>query len=172
MSITLVGDSVLDNFYWLADKHDDLTNQLQTKGYQVTNLAVDESQVKDVIYGIKPRNIYQNARPYPYPVNELGMVHPIELLDQVHSDMIVLSVGGNDFRVNISKLMKGIGSFIDAVLNPEFIANLRHILTNMTLRSRKLILILVYIPYLGPGLLMLYYQDLKTRSMIRSEIFI
>ncbi len=100
--ITLVGDSILDNFYWLENKQHDLKYELEQHIFCVKNYAVDESRLDNVLYGIEPKDIYQESREYPYPVDENGIVQPLELLS--NEDMIVLSVGGNDLRVTLFKM--------------------------------------------------------------------
>ncbi|CAH6419057.1 Hypothetical protein HVR_LOCUS250 [uncultured virus] len=149
--ITLMGDSVLDNFYWLSIMRHDLKYELEQLGYKVDNFAVDESQLNNVIHGIAPRDVYQITRHYSYPCAEDGKVHPIELLVNSGSNICVLSIGGNDLRVNLWKLTLGTDHFVNSVLTQQFSDNLDHVLTNIKLVTSKIILILVYIPYIGPG---------------------
>lgn len=150
--IALIGDSVLDNFYWLNNKSHDLSYELTQLRYNVNNFAVDESQLHDVIHGIVPNDVYSRSRSYPYPCNDEGKVVPIELL-QKHNDidMSVVSVIGNDFRVKLWKITKGVNYFIDSILNDNYISDYNHLITNIKLRTHKMILVCVYIPYIGPN---------------------
>eukprot|EP01084_Bolivina_argentea_P115767 205817_1 len=62
--IILMGDSVLDDFYWLKDNTLDVEQQCwNTFGdkIRITNLAVDESQTHQVLHGIRPNPMYSRA---------------------------------------------------------------------------------------------------------------
>lgn len=150
-TITLLGDSILDNFFWLEDKERDLTYELGLMGYRVCNLAVDESRLADVVNGIVPNEKYRNARSYPYPCNEdpVGVMEPLKLLKPC--DIAVLSVGGNDFRCNLANLLFGIDKFLSMVINPEFIKTFDSLLSTLRTNAKKVILVCVYAPYLGTG---------------------
>mmetsp|Transcript_59750 Transcript_59750/g.98643 ORF Transcript_59750/g.98643 Transcript_59750/m.98643 type:complete len:679 (+) Transcript_59750:31-2067(+) len=121
--IILMGDSVLDDFYWLQDKTKDVRQQiLDTYHNRVkcTNLAVDESTSDDVLYGTNPLFVYVDARkefglaPYPTDKNNAGKVEPLKILKRMIDSKevvvdvdtnthikptVVLSIGGNDGRV-------------------------------------------------------------------------
>lgn len=157
-TIAFVGDSVLDNFYWLDDPKMDARQQLANMWPNTTvyNFAVDESQIMDVINGIKPLDRYTEARKqhfgdeYPYPVNSKdGTVYPLKLLKQEDPDYTIISAGGNDGRVHLDKLFWSAESLIDAVvadgLEDNFDRMLRKVRNNTT--SKKMILILVYQPH-------------------------
>jgi len=88
--------------------------------YNVNNFAVDESQLNDIIYGIKSRDVYQNTRHYPYPCSSDGKVYPLDLLSNNKSDLCVF-----DLRINLLKLIFGIDYFINSVLTQQFSANLQ-----------------------------------------------
>lgn len=148
-TVTLLGDSVLDNFFWLKDKEKDLKYDLETMGYEVCNLAVDESRLNDVINGIVPKDVYQKTRHYEYPCNKEGVVEPLKLMKPC--DIVVLSVGGNDFRCNLSNLLFGIDKFLSMVINQDFIQKFDNLLSTLTKNGKKVILVCVYSPYLGVG---------------------
>lgn len=148
--VALLGDSVLDNFYWLEDKKNDLTNQLSLMGYEVGNFAVDESQVKDVLRGCIPRDVYSNARHYPYPVNSNGKVIPLKLVADFNPNVSVLSIGGNDVRVHLTSLMWGFDNFKKNVLEP-LRENYNKVIIDLKSKSNKVILVSFYLPYMGPG---------------------
>jgi hypothetical protein len=149
VKIALLGDSILDNFYWLEDQENDLTKQLTNLGFEVGNFAVDESQIEDVLEGIKPRAVYAKARSYPYPSID-GRVSPLRLLKQFRPEVAVLSVGGNDLRVQLTLLMFGLEHFQKKVLDP-LIPSYHRIIQEMLSRCQKVILVSFYIPYLGQG---------------------
>lgn len=148
-TVTLFGDSVLDNFYWLKDPEHDLKADLMMMGYEVTNLAVDESRLNDVVNGCIPKDIYQKARSYPYPCNENGIVEPLKLMKPC--DVAVLSIGGNDFRCNLANIFQGIDKFMSSVINSEFIRTFDSLITQLQTIAKQVIVICVYTPYLGPG---------------------
>jgi len=159
MSIVLIGDSILDNFYWLKNPNDDLTAQLQKLKYKTYNFAVDESKLYDVIFGIQPQKEYINARKYPYPTDEKNIVYPLSLLKEIKHDLCVISVGGNDLRehLNIINLFD-VNKFINYVFNEEYVKNYNFLIKNVKLLSNRVILICLYFPYIGPGS---KYIDLK-----------
>ena len=148
--ITLLGDSVLDNFYWLENRSNDLKNELEMKGYIVNNFAVDESRLDDIINGIIPRDIYMSNRSYPYPIDGYK-VNPLALASNTKSDVIVLSVGGNDLRANIMSLFFGVDQFINKTFTPAFVDKYENLLSMLISLSKKVILVVVYIPFLGTG---------------------
>lgn len=149
VKIALLGDSILDNFYWLEDQENDLTKQLTNLGFEVGNFAVDESQIGDVLEGTNPREVYAKARSYPYPSID-GWVFPLRLLKRFRPEVAVLSVGGNDLRVHLTSLMFGLEHFQKKVLDP-LIPSYHQIVEKMLSRSKKVILVSFYIPYLGQG---------------------
>lgn len=151
IKIVLMGDSILDNFYWLENKEEDLTYLLIKKGYLCSNLAVDESQLVNVIGSIKPRDVYANARPYAYPVNENGIVEPLRLARDIAPDFTILSVGGNDFRTNIFNLLFGFDYFISTVLSEQYKRSYEVLVGELKKISKKVVLVSFYTPYLGPG---------------------
>ncbi|CAM9765872.1 unnamed protein product, partial [Laminaria digitata] len=92
LKIALVGDSVLDDHYWLEHPADDVRAQTERtlksaypdREVQVHNYAVDESTVACVLYGRAPAAYFRTARTKahmePYPMEADGMVKPLQLL--------------------------------------------------------------------------------------------
>lgn len=167
-TVALVGDSVLDNFYWLTDKKNDLTQQLTALNYNVANYAVDESRLGDIISGAVPRDQYKNARHYPYPVNNEGKVCPLDLITQKRPDLTVLSIGGNDLRANL--LMVAMAG-ANAVFTPQYIKDFEHVITTIKLSSPKIILVCMYIPYLGQGSPYAMMAPMKDNMVIQIRRF-
>lgn len=149
-TIALIGDSVLDNFYWLDNKDHDLRYELSNRGYTVNNFAVDESQLEDVVSGVIPKAVYVNSRSYPYPIDNYK-VCPLDLIKNTSNDVIVCSVGGNDLRVNIMSLFFGIDAFINRTFTPDFLTKYDNLVQTLVSTTSKLILVVVYTPYLGKG---------------------
>lgn len=156
-SIALVGDSVLDNFYWLDNPTEDVRQQLANKHPDTTvyNFAVDESQILDVINGIRPFDRYLNTRivhfgdTYPYPLNKDGKVQPLKLLKQEDPEYTVVSAGGNDGRVHLDKIVWSAEALIEAILADGLEENFDRMLRKVkrSTTSQKLILVLVYKPH-------------------------
>ena len=176
-SIILVGDSILDNFYWLEDKKKDLTYDLEKLGYNVVNFAVDESRLTDVINGIKPREQYSSSRPYPYITDKDGFMRPLSLINKwwsfdisvlneistntTFSKIIVLSVGGNDLRTSMLYLLSGMDTFFDKVFTKEYIDNYNNLLSELLGYSDRMILVQPYLPYLGESSNYKIFEHLK-----------
>lgn len=151
MSVALIGDSVLDNFYWLNDHKKDLKFRLNELHLQCENYAVDESQLKDVLTSIYPNPNYVRARTYPYPMVD-GKVTPLTLLEQLQPEVIILSVGGNDLRVKIANLMYGPDFFINSVVTPTFKDDYEKLIIRLKSLCKKLIIVSVYSPCLTEGI--------------------
>lgn len=142
MSIILLGDSVLDNFYWLKEREKDLRYRLRELGVPCENYAIDESRLEDIINGMTPADVYSKARSYPYTQD-----NPIS-----KNDTIVLSVGGNDMRVNMPTLLFGVDQFFKTVLSPKYQKDYRDLIQNLKKKSQKLILVSVYCPCITEGI--------------------
>lgn len=80
-TIYLLGDAILDNFYWLTDKKD-LRRELEGLQFNVNNYAVDETRVEDMINGIKPNHLYTSSRSYPYFTEIDGKLYQLKMLAQ------------------------------------------------------------------------------------------
>ena len=124
-SIALIGDSVLDDFYWLEDPTQDVKQQLsdllpETK---IHNFAVDESIVDDVLNGCYPPCKYVDAREeifggtYPYPTTNKGRVYPLKLLAKYQPEYVILSIGGNDGRIHLDNIIWSADALIKAIVN-------------------------------------------------------
>jgi hypothetical protein len=116
--VILMGDSVLDNFYWLEEKEKDLkyqlTKELQryNKNSSCINLALDETEAHNILNGKIPAGSYVTERETigmePYKVDSKGKFFPLSELkkmilnDNIKPTHVVLSIGGNDCRVKLS----------------------------------------------------------------------
>lgn len=100
--VALVGDSVLDDFYWLDRPTEDVRAQTERTLRQTTNpsgkvevmnFAVDESTVSCVLRGRVPGAHYRDGRKKagmePYPVDGDGVVRPIALLRRAKPTHVV-----------------------------------------------------------------------------------
>ncbi|ETO31771.1 hypothetical protein RFI_05347, partial [Reticulomyxa filosa] len=94
--LVLMGDSVLDNFFWLDDKSTDLEKVLDKtfeEKADILNLAVDESTIKSVLKGRKPAIQYVNGRKEnklkAYPTQSSGKVEPLKnIKDLIESGIL------------------------------------------------------------------------------------
>ena len=153
MSVILMGDSVLDNFYWLKDKRLDITQQLKNtyKKYKmenvnIINLAVDETESINLINnnGIKPKQKYIEKRKElgmeSYPIdNSTGKVFPFKLLQKIidkeeddqHSSeiFVIVSIGGNDVRILLQ--LKNVSKIIAALQKRNFEENIQQIIETL-----------------------------------------
>lgn len=153
--IALLGDNILDNFYWLKNNKQDLRQQLNNlfdRG-TVYNFAVDESTITDVINGCKPKTQYIMGRKrffhdnYSYPTNLNGYVKPLNLLSKHSTDYAVLSIGGNDGRKHLSKLFWSADSVINSILDNGFVDDIDTLLYCITQIQPRTILVIPYKPH-------------------------
>jgi hypothetical protein len=153
-SIALLGDSVLDNFYWLENPSRDLTVILRERGYDSNNFAVDETRLNEIMVGryVIPR--YKEARPYPYPEDIDGKVYPLKLLKMIPDTLdkvALLSVGGNDMRHYIPSMLFGGNFYLKAVLSTTFVQRYRTLIESILQTHPRLILIMPYVPCTAAG---------------------
>lgn len=192
--IHLLGDAILDNYYWLSDKNNDLKKEISSLGHHVNNYAIDDASVTSIINGIKPKEIYVKSRPYPYPIDNDGKIRPLTLLsrninrsfsstygeikpinfsnDSNDDHMIVLSMGGNDLGTNIIKILLGIDKFINSVITKDFIANYENIISSAKKQCNKIVLVSIYLPYLGPGSVYNLYSSYSKPVMDKWHDFV
>lgn len=174
-TIHLLGDAILDNFYWLSDKERDLKKEISDLGYNVVNYAVDNAKVCDLIKGIIPNKKYTTTRTYPYfiSVTNEGKIHQLkELLrrininksfNQIYGDitpigaapkndnLVVVSMGGNNVKCNMSKIILGADNLINSVINQKFLNDYNKVITSIKNSCEKIVLVSLYLPYLGKG---------------------
>lgn len=157
-NVYLVGDSVLDNFIWLKNPQQNLTQQLKAKTKNqnnIFNFAVDETETDDILKGKTPGHHYQEGRlKYKlenYPVSADGKVYPIELIKKNKNpskkNVAVLSVGGNDARVCLYCLAQGWQGVYNKMEEKGFSKNYAEIVKSLIDATGNVILVLVYKPY-------------------------
>jgi lysophospholipase L1-like esterase len=157
MSIYLIGDGILDNFRYLNDKSLDLRKELSDMGYDVHNYAKEEVKVIDVLNGYKLNNKQINSRDYKYNVDSKdNTLYPLVLLrkhtntyNMGGNNIAVISVGGNDVGERFFNIMLGVEYFINAVLTEQFKNNYEKIIDSVHTDCPKMILVSMYLPYLG-----------------------
>lgn len=173
--VHLLGDAILDNYYNLADQKRDLKCELSELGFSVNNCAVDDVKVTDIINGLTPRTLYTNSRSYPYPIKEDGKMYPLKsVLSAIgvnrsfssvycgiraqistgtitQDNMVVISMGGNDIHDKMRSVLLGAEYFINSVTTKSFVANFKKIIETACSVCDKVILVSIYLPYLGTG---------------------
>jgi len=184
--VALMGDSVLDDFYWLSDPNWDVRVQLVSElkknnpNHRVSNWAVDESTIHCVLYGSRPRDVYVSSRAWRglenYPTASDGNVYPLHLLG-THTPTpthVVLSIGGNDARVAFSESFD-LENIYRIMIDNGIEKSLRALIQNIIKKVPKLILVYVYHPQITmfPMLYWLPPEKVVTELLIKfSPIYI
>jgi hypothetical protein len=164
--IILMGDSVLDDFYWLKDKALDVRQQIEdlyNDEVTVTNLAVDESTSSDVLNGMRPSSVYVNDRrnkklpPYPVDKKRNGKVFPLRIIKRMLESgemsteiagneikpTVVLSIGGNDVRAMLSNVNQQ--AIVDGMKQLEM--NAEKIIHKLLTMQMHVIMVICYEPH-------------------------
>lgn len=182
-NIYLIGDGILDNFYFVSDKTKDLASNLGDCGFRVINYAVEEARLADMTSGIEPKEIYRLSRSYPYMMEPDNKVYPLRLLatttkvnrsfnsafgsivpfgskvDETIPDTVVLSIGGNDLRSSPSaNIVFGVDYYVNAVMTREFLTQYEKIVEDILRRCNRIILLSIYTPYMGSGAIYALYS--------------
>lgn len=101
LKVALVGDSVLDDHFWLDRPDEDVRAQAEkslrqtypSRNIEVLNFAVDEFTVSCVLRGRAPAGVYKrgrrNANMEPYPMDKDGVVRPLNLLRKAKPTHVV-----------------------------------------------------------------------------------
>lgn len=179
-TIYLLGDAILDNFYWLENKDKDLRQELNDLGYDVVNYAIDEAKVTDIIHGLSIPKI-SKTRSYSYSTDKDNKIYPLRLLvsskgntftsiyEKINvkksQELVVVSMGGNDIKDNILKIVLGADYLIDSILTKEFITNFEKIIQEVKNVYQKVVLVSIYLPYLDKGSTYGKYANMS-KSMI------
>lgn len=186
MSIYLIGDGILDNFKYLDDKSTDLRKEISDLGYDVHNYAKEEMKVIDVINGHKLDNNQLKLRNYPYQVDTKdSKLYPLRLMqnNKKHTSMYsvenksndnfaVISLGGNDVGERFFNIVMGVDYFMGAVLTPEFQNNYEKIIESISISCKKMLLISMYLPYLGENSSYIKYVNYASVIMKKWNDFI
>lgn len=173
MEVYLIGDGILDNYFWLENKERDLKKELTVLGYNTHNFAIEEMKVSDIINGIVPSQKHQKTRSYPYQItrnNKLFCLEELENKSNGNSSftplygnflsfsekkevdgLAVISIGGNDINASFSNIFMGINYFMNAIITEEFVKNYETIIESAKRYCKKVMLVSVYLPYLGPN---------------------
>lgn len=169
--IYFIGDGILDNFYYLENKDQDLRKEIISLGFEVNNYAVDNIKLADIINGIIPVEKFKSSRKYQYHITKDGKLYPLQELIKATSptkvfasvynnintlnkrlttdNMTVISIGGCDVNERLFNVVLGIDYFINAIITPEFIENYEKIIETIKVNCKKIIIVSMYLPYLG-----------------------
>jgi len=155
--VVLMGDSVLDNFYWLKTPKRPLRVQLQEalkassskalKASSCVNLAVDQMTTFDLAerdpfwnawepYAQARRNVgFDDKEDLEYKADEDGKIRSVKLLEGMQNvAAVVLSVGGNDVY-----LKKDIQADLAYSLVPGFEGNRQKVAKEFGIRYREIV---------------------------------
>lgn len=195
-TVYLLGDAILDNYYTLSNKKYDLTKELTDLNFNVRNYAIDEIKVSDIINGITPNEIYTKSRSYPYNINSDGKFYPLRSIAsnigvnksfipvygtigiksmkdiEKPDSMVVISMGGNDIHSKIRNIILGSEYFINSVITEEFMSNYKKVIETVKHSCDKVVLISIYLPYLGVGSSYGIYTPLAINVMTKWHDFI
>jgi len=168
--IHLLGDAILDNYAQLRIPENDLRKELSELGFTVNNCAVDEVKVSDILNGIIPKDVYIRGRTYVYPQDKDGKMFPlnsvlstigvnksfVSVYGGIHAprgadNMVVISMGGNDIRPHVNKIILGAQYFIGSVVTEKFILDFDKVIEMVKTGCTKIVLVSIYLPYLGVG---------------------
>lgn len=169
-TISLIGDSILDNFYNLENKQQDLRKDLVDLNFKVENYAVEDARLINIRGGVIPNEKYKKSRKYPYITESDDKIYPLKLLaknssifntfapvygsiqlEPINNNMVILSIGGHDLDDGTSKIILGANYFFNAVVSPTFITEYDSILTEIKRYTDKILLISMYLPFFGSG---------------------
>lgn len=189
MSIYLIGDGILDNFKYLDDKASDLCKEIANLGYDVHNYAKEEMKVIDVINGYKLDDKQLKLRNYQYQIDSKDYkLYPLKLIqnnkstvkfssvyntdDKSNDNIAVISIGGNDVNERFFNIIMGVDYFMGAVITPEFQANYEKIIESVNISCDKILLISMYLPYLGENSSYIKYINYASLIMKKWNDFI
>jgi len=187
MSIYLIGDGILDNFKYLDDKTLDLTKEISNLGYNVYNYAKEEMKVIDVLNGYKLDDKQSKLRNYQYQVDSKdSKLYPLRLIqnnnttfnnvynitNKSNDDIAVISIGGNDVNERFFNIMMGVDYFMNAIITPEFQSNYEKIIESVNVHCKKILLISMYLPYLGENSSYGKYSNFSVSIMKKWNDFI
>lgn len=160
--LVLLGDSVLDNFYWLDKQKEDVEYQMNQdlkKKYKgdfiCTNLALDETESKDIFGGKVPGPVYVKERSNlgfkDYQIDDDGVFRPLNVIPKISPKPThaLLSIGGNDGRVIILTSVGDMSSVVKKLLSGGFESNYAKAVDEVLKLIPNTILVVVYRP--GPG---------------------
>jgi len=149
------------------------------KDGRCTNYAVDESQIRHVLYAIRPNSGYVRSRRWnglePYPADSDGVVRPLRLLQKLVRDggepkptHVLMSIGGNDARAAFMSSLN-IDGIYQAMVDDGIVEEFRRLVKQVMAHVKQLILVIVYHPQVTmcPLLHMLPKQQVITELIVR-----
>ena len=186
MSIYLVGDGILDNFKYLDDKNLDLSKEISNLGYDVHNYAKEEMKLIDIINGYKLNEEQLKSRNYKYQIDTKdSKLYPLKLIqnnktqtsnnlyeNKENNNIAIISIGGNDVNERFFNIIMGVDYFMGAVITPEFQNNYEKIIETIKINCKQILLISMYLPYLGEGSSYVKYASYSLAIMKKWNDFI
>lgn len=126
--IHTLGDSTLDNYFWMLNSDREraerlcVEGQLRQRGHRVVSHAYDGFTTSSILNGdrvgrvLPPNSSMLDAYMRKKATSKDGVIHPLEELRRAitqrpkDSHYVVISVGGNDFRENLSNPCRLLGN--------------------------------------------------------------
>ena len=145
----LMGDSTMDNSEWVK-KGESVCDRLRasfSRDHRIIDLSNDGFTLDNVLHGAKANKVFpfnpskRHPRETFYPITELMKIETV--------DHLVLSVGGNDVREQLPKLLSAPGDKSEAFLDEitqKIHRNYIQILEILAGRNIKPIIMLQYLP--------------------------
>lgn len=144
--IILIGDSILDSFYWIDNHKSDVEHELMKilEGkIQIVNLSLDTLNIAGVLNGMEPNATFVNARdtfgmrPYPLDGND-GHLYPIRILSQMimNSEICIQIKGGKKNNKKFDKNQIN-PTVILSLMNNDIRRNLKYGRTELIIESMR-----------------------------------
>ena len=97
---------------------------------------------------------------------------PLYQNDGTNSDMVVISAGGNDLQVDVMRILFGVEYFFNSVVSGEFISDYERIIEKSKEEGRKVVVVCMYLPYLGKGSTYGTFESLAVSIVDRWKQFV
>jgi hypothetical protein len=172
--IHLIGDAILDNYQWLTDTKSDLKNTIVSLGYEVHNHAEEGARITNLIEGIRLSNHHGKTRSYSYRPEKDGKLYPLLSFSKASGGkafisaygnldlnvtrakmekehLVVLSLGGNDIMDHSASIILRSEATMETLIAGKIGSTYQQIIQQLLQQTRKIILVTLYVPYLGNG---------------------
>jgi len=124
-------------------------------------------QIDDKDYKLYPLKLIQNNKKQSSNFNNIYNTDT-----KNNDDIAVISVGGNDINERFFNIIMGVDYFMGAVITSEFQNNYEKIIETTKLNCDKILLISMYLPYLGEGSSYGKYSNFSVAIMKKWNDFI
>jgi hypothetical protein len=131
----------------------------------------------DIINGYKLDDKQLKSRNYKYQIDTKDYkLYPLQLIQNnkkhTENNIAVISIGGNDVNERFFNIILGVEYFMNAVITPEFQSNYEKIIETTKMNCSKILLVSMYLPYLGTGSSYSKYSSYAVEIMKKWNDFI